>query len=322
MDQREMKVNINRTIRVLMFYDLKGWAWWHRINNIAKNQPGDITIDALQINADFNHHLYDFIIIFDSFLTRIISKVPGEKLIIGCSCPKIMKEFLNALFIFKPLAGLVNNQEMYYSSRDFYKIFYCPNGVDADLFKPKINKINSLTACWVGNSRHFGDKGLDNIRHVCNEAKIPLITFDRSNNQNGLLLPHIELRDKVYYKSSFYICFSEYEGTPNPALEALSCGLPVISTKVGNMPEIIEDGVNGFFSDRNENSLFNALMELKKSDIRYMSVNARNSILNGWTWHNRAKNYTNMLRLLKHNREMSNRKKSEVGSQESEDKRK
>lgn len=294
-----MKVENNRTIKILMFYDLKEWAWWHRINNIAKNQPVDIIIDSLPVSADFNHQLYDFILIFDSFLTKIIFKVPREKLIIGCSCPRIIKDFLNTLFLFKPLAGLVNNQEMYNSTKDFYKIFYCPNGVDADLFKPKTGKINNLTASWVGNSRHFADKGLDHIRHVCKRAKIPLITYDRSDNQNGMLLSHIELRDKIYLKSDIYICFSEYEGTPNPALEALSCGLPVISTKVGNMPEIIVDGFNGFFSERDENSLFNAIMELKKSDFRDLSVNARNSILYGWTWKNQAKNYTNMFRLLK-----------------------
>lgn len=288
----------NRPIKVLMFYDLKGWAWWHRINNIGKNQPGDITIDSLPSTADFNHNLYDFILVFDFFLTKIILQVPPEKLIIGCSCPKIMKEFLNAIGFFKPLAGLVNNLEMYNSSRDLYKIFYCPNGVDVNQFKPKINKINNLTACWVGNARHFADKGLNHIKQVCIEAEVSLITYDRSDKQYALLLPHIELRDKIYYKSDFYICFSEYEGTPNPALEALSCGLPVITTNVGNMPEIIVNGVNGFISDRNETSLLNAILELKKSNIQAMSVNARNSILNGWSWETQANNYTDMFRVL------------------------
>lgn len=282
-----------------MFYDIKGWAWWHRINNIANNQPGDIKIESLQLKADFDHQLYDFILVFDSFLTNIISKVPQEKLIIGCSCPKNIEEFLRVLSLIKPLAGFVNNREMYNSSKDFYNIFYCPNGVDEALFKPEMNISDNLKACWVGNSRHFADKGLDQIRHVCEKAGIPLNTFDLSNNQNGLLMPQIELRNKIYYKSGFYICFSEYEGTPNPALEALSCGLPVITTKVGNMPEIIVDGFNGYLTDRSEASLFDSIMELKRSNLGTMSKNARDSVINGWTWKNQAKNYTNMFRFLK-----------------------
>ena len=209
-----------------------------------------------------------------------------------------MKEFLNALLVFKPAAGLVNNKEMYNAAKDFYKIFYCPNGVDEELFKPGSAKNNNLTACWVGNSRHIVDKGLDSIRRICNKAEISLITYDR-NERNGIIISQVELRDQIYYKANFFICFSDYEGTPNPALEALSCGLPVITTRVGNMPELIVEGANGFFSDRNETSLFNAIQEIKKSDIQVMSVNARNSILNGWTWKSRVKNYTNMFRLLK-----------------------
>ncbi len=294
-----MNFKNKNSIRVLMFYDIRGWAWWHRINNIARNQPEDIKVDAFHIESDFDHKQYDFVIVFDSFLRNIISKVPLEKLIIGCSCPKKTDDFLKDLSRFKPLAGLVNNREMYNLSKNHYMIFNCPNGVDTDLFRPEMKRTEGLKACWVGNSRHFADKGLDTIISVCEKANIPLLKYDPFEEQYKILLPHIELRNRIYYKSSFYICFSEYEGTPNPALEALSCGLPVITTRVGNMPELIVDGINGFFSERNELSLFEVITKLRESNIREMSINARNSILNGWSWKNMAKNYTNMILSLK-----------------------
>jgi N-acetyl-alpha-D-glucosaminyl L-malate synthase BshA len=39
---------------------------------------------------------------------------------------------------------------------------------------------------------------------------------------------------------------SEHEAFGLAALEAMSCGVPVIATRVGGVPEVVEDGTNGF----------------------------------------------------------------------------
>lgn len=46
----------------------------------------------------------------------------------------------------------------------------------------------------------------------------------------------------------FYILPSYAEGLPMSILEAMSYQMPILSTPVGGIPEIVEDGVNGFLS--------------------------------------------------------------------------
>lgn len=56
---------------------------------------------------------------------------------------------------------------------------------------------------------------------------------------------------------------SDSEGQPNVLLEAMSCGVPVIATRVGGIPEIIEDGVTGLLVEAgNVTELEQALRKL------------------------------------------------------------
>jgi len=48
-----------------------------------------------------------------------------------------------------------------------------------------------------------------------------------------------------------FVCSSDFEGMSNAMLEAMACGLPVISTDVGDHPSIIEKGGAGLIVSRN-----------------------------------------------------------------------
>jgi glycosyltransferase involved in cell wall biosynthesis len=59
------------------------------------------------------------------------------------------------------------------------------------------------------------------------------------------------------------VCSSNFEGTPLTILEYMEAGLPVVSTRVGGVPDLVEDGVTGLLVDPGDPAaLAGALAEL------------------------------------------------------------
>lgn len=51
--------------------------------------------------------------------------------------------------------------------------------------------------------------------------------------------------ERCYHDSQMLVLTSEREGTPNVVLEAMACGLPVVATPVGSVPELVIEGCTG-----------------------------------------------------------------------------
>ena len=97
-------------------------------------------------------------------------------------------------------------------------------------------------------------------------------------NQNNLSkhvslmgrLSQLKVKDE-YYKSDCLIVTSHYETFCNVIIEAMMCGLKVISTDVGIANEVINNN-NGIVIDKDSVSLKNAMnriLELKNKHERY-----------------------------------------------------
>ena len=83
--------------------------------------------------------------------------------------------------------------------------------------------------------------------------------------------------------SDVFILPSAYEANALVVLEALAAGLPVIATRVGYAPEIIEDGTNGFLVEADPAEIALRLEQLVASDRDALAANARASAAgHGW----------------------------------------
>jgi colanic acid/amylovoran biosynthesis glycosyltransferase len=93
--------------------------------------------------------------------------------------------------------------------------------------------------------------------------------------------PPERVRDLLQSADAFLLS-SLSEGISNAALEAMACGLPVVTTDCGGMREAIDDGVEGFVVPvRDADGLAGALSRLANDAERrrHMGVAARNRIL-------------------------------------------
>jgi glycosyltransferase involved in cell wall biosynthesis len=68
----------------------------------------------------------------------------------------------------------------------------------------------------------------------------------------------------AHFKASkIFVLNSGYEGFSHIILEAMACGLPIITTNVCGNPEMIQDGYNGLLVEyNNKEQLKNAILRL------------------------------------------------------------
>ncbi len=114
----------------------------------------------------------------------------------------------------------------------------------------------------------------------------------------GVTHTHIFLKDYLkivdfYNTLDLYLITSREEGGPKALLEAMACGIPIVTTKVGMANDIVENGRNAIICDQeNIDCLTNgANLLIENNGIRSRIVKNSLDEIKIYSWENISKQY-------------------------------
>lgn len=282
--------------KILIIADIRNWAYDIIAKNIVKFSKKFLYTIAYEediinkkISLDFNN--YDLVFWFywgniHKVGPENIKNFTNKKICVGIHSynswqkrgmsEKDVINFCNKyLAIGVPSVALKNDLKS-------NKVFLTQTGYDSSIFYKSKKLIFNNTFLWAGNTdkNNHGDiKGYSDIIEPV-FYKFPnfkLLTQSKDKQIDNKLMP------SFYNQGSVLICASKTEGGPMPVMEALACGIPVISTKVGWSSYIIKNGYNGFLFERNSEDLINKINIIKKLDFEVLSNNCIESVKN-YSW--------------------------------------
>jgi glycosyltransferase involved in cell wall biosynthesis len=161
------------------------------------------------------------------------------------------------------------------------KIDVIPPGVDLNVFRPALipKRSERLRVLFVGGqfARKGGPDLLEAARLFGDQIELDIVTGDEdvaipagvTGRVHRGLRPQSDELVSLYRRADIFALPSRGDCMPQAVIEALGCGLPVIATRAGAIPEMVKDGVNGVLVPaRNPRALAEALRSLVTSPSR------------------------------------------------------
>ena len=152
-------------------------------------------------------------------------------------------------------------------------IHVIPSGVDTDQFCPAHAGTVASSRWIVCVARHVPVKNLDVLLRACALLRDRGRQFQCAMVGGGVLRSDLEatrdrlgLTDLVQFagdaterevlawwrRAGIGVLTSDSEGMPVSLMEAAACGVPVVATSVGGVPELVDEGVTGYLIPRGD----------------------------------------------------------------------
>lgn len=291
---------------IRLLYDVPGWAYHNRCLALEKYAPDDFDVSHGMCMPDlFAPGPFDLVLQLASHWLRQTRAYYPEAVLVGGMNVGWTESHAKRLTHGLAYADhiIINSKSCWEAAGRPDRTTWISNGVDRDTYRCEVPIMaRAPKVLWVGSEFHQRQTNLKQydaiilpVAQRLQECGI-LYNFRLANSISGPSKWSATRMVRWYNTGTVYVCASIAEGTPNPALEAAACGAVVVSTPVGNMPELIEHGVNGMLVERTVDDVLRGILSCIDG-YRRMATAMQSRIV-GWDWRERARDYYDLFRRL------------------------
>lgn len=203
------------------------------------------------------------------------------------------------------------------------KVHCIPNGLDSRIFSPREKNysrnllnipLDKKVILFVADSIDNNRKGFIFLKQAfeqLDDTNLVLCAIGNKNSELESLDNIVELgpidderlMSVAYSAADVFVIPSLMDNLPNTVLESLMCGTPVIGFPIGGIPDMIQDGVNGFLTqDISVNSLVIALKKYLNNISGFNRIQIREDAVQKYDQKVQSKKYIDLFKgLLKVN---------------------
>jgi glycosyltransferase involved in cell wall biosynthesis len=203
------------------------------------------------------------------------------------------------------------------------QVICIPYGINSEIFAPRdktysrelLNIPKNKTAIlFVAENINNNRKGFIFLKRAFEQLEDPNLVLcaigeknkELDSMENVLELGPIydeKMMSIAYSAADVFVIPSLMDNLPNTVLESLMCGTPVIGFPVGGIPEMIQDGINGFLTDEiSVKSLVNTINKFLNISVRFKQADIRENALNKYSQKLQAVRYISLFESILNNR--------------------